>query len=145
MGAYHQVSDNWHAYVDVLTPLLPLRQATWEPPGLKPPNPYAQQVVAPYPMVNRTKHLAWLQDLDMFLDQGTAAIGYHDIFFRRVALPMLVTHDIFSQLSGAERYLKAAAAAEKIAATDWRLAVQNWIALRYNRFLKKQEEESNDG
>jgi len=133
VGTYWQVSDNWHAYVDVFEPLRPLadkvhqlhRVVQWE-------NPYDN--VQPYDlfMVNAER---WEQELATFLDVGAKAMGYQEPFFRRVALPMVLAHDAHKQ----HDYELALVRAGGIGATDWRRAVIEWLQRRRQKHDARTE------
>jgi thymidylate synthase len=134
VGRYWQVSDNWHAYRATLDPILSLadrvfqshRAVQWQNPYIQ-YDPDVPAAVAPYPLVNaNTSPPNWDDDLNMFLDEGPAALGYHDPFFRRVAVPMVLAHDAYKQ----QDWVAAKAFALQVAAADWQLAAVEWLQRR---------------
>jgi hypothetical protein len=126
VGRYWHISDNWHAYLDTFTPLIPLADQRCMPPD-QPRNPYEGDA-AWYPMIN-TPINVWLGDLTMFLDEGIHAMGYRDPFFRHVALPMMQAHRFFKE-KDSSRALDSAA---QIKAPDWRRAVTEWLTRRRDK------------
>jgi thymidylate synthase len=126
MGQYWQVSDNFHAYMDTLKPLAGLADRAPQPPASITFNPYDH--IKPYRMVNSSMD-AWFTDLEMFLDNEQEAVGYRDVFFRRVALPIVHVHDLYKN----KQYTEARRATDKIKADDWRLAIQEWLNRREAR------------
>lgn len=127
VGQYWQISDNWHGYLATLKPLLGLADQAAQPPSLGVPDPYLTKV-QPFRLIN-TDVETWNADLDMFLSQGCGAMGYLDVFFRRVALPILMVHDAYR----AKHYDAARSLALDIKASDWRLAIQEWLNRREAR------------
>lgn len=81
-------------------------------------DPYMTGEVYPYKMINTDLDL-WFRDVKMFCDVGHA-MGYHDLFFRKVALPILTAH----RMESPQNALKHIG---NCAATDWRLACAQWI------------------
>jgi thymidylate synthase len=136
VGQYWQVSSNMHAYTE-LTPLLqkclPLGERVNHPyKGITDPyeiEHYGRELYQPFPLVS-TPIESWDRDLHAFLDTGTAALGYRDPFFRRVALPMLKAYEAFSQKDNPHRFADAYAALSDMADCDWKLACTEWILRR---------------
>jgi hypothetical protein len=126
MGSYYHVSDNWHAYKATAEPLLGLSMYATQPPGHGLRTPYEMGEASPFRMVNLPNLDTWFGELNMFLDMGNGALGYTDVFFRRVALPMLEAHTLYKQ----KEYAKAMTVAQTIQATDWRLAAVQWLQRR---------------
>lgn len=134
VGMYWHVSDNWHAYPTTFDPVRPLAEYVAQPAyqGNRPVNPY-DGYVEPYPLISSiTGAVAWLQDLDTFLDAGAGVMGYREPFFRHVAVPMFQLHDTFKQLGTPQRFEQGLRMCERIRATDWRMACQQWIQRRWN-------------
>lgn len=139
VGRYWHVSDNWHAYLDTFDKVKMLGNQRREPPDTGPENPYYWADIQAFPMVNGSAD-RWLSELTMFLDQEHKAMGYRDRFFRRVALPMMLTHNIYkSAEAGMERYPAALEAADDIYATDWKRACKEWIQRRWDIQKKRRE------
>lgn len=134
VGRYWHVSFNWHGYLDTISPVMCLADRAFQPHRVVQwASPYERGNVEPYPIMN-TDPETWLGDLDMFLDEEGRAMGYRDRFFRRVALPIVQTHDAFKQAEAPQRYKDALAAAKGIRATDWQLAIVEWIQRRYDKW-----------
>lgn len=134
VGVYRQVSNNWHAYVDTYEKVRSLAQHAVQPPhaGVKAPNPYDDTVV-PYPMVNGDIH-EWMSDLAMFMAQEGQAAGYRDVFFRRVALPIVRVHRLYRELASPSNYHSALDMCKDIVAMDWRMACEQWLQRRLARW-----------
>lgn len=79
--------------------------------------------VCPRMPLIRTAQEIWMQDLRMLLDEGGAAMGYRDPFFRCVAVPMWQTRREY--LAG--NLSAARGVGGRIRADDWRMAVMHWI------------------
>ncbi|RKZ72456.1 MAG: hypothetical protein DRQ48_00160 [Gammaproteobacteria bacterium] len=126
MGSFYQISDNWHAYHKTVEPLLGLAAYAAQPPALGARTPYEEDGVRPFPMVNRADPATWFGELQMFLDLEHRAMGYTEPFFRRVALPIVETHNLFK----AKQYADAMTVAGTIKATDWRRAIVEWLDRR---------------
>jgi len=135
VGRYWQVSDNWHGYRTTVDPLFCLAEKRRMPPDLGPINPYDN--LEPSPLIN-TDYNTWLSDLQMFLDEGTAAMGYRDRFFRRVALPMLMVHDAYKNLADPARHELAIELTKRIEAKDWRKAAQEWLERRHKKYKENR-------
>ena len=139
LGRYTQMSNNWHGYTATLEPLLELRNCAREPqPNCDYYNPYYAEEIQSYPIM-RTSYDTWDSDLQMFVDEGTAAIGFTDPFWRRVAMPLLNAWHTWKSCAAPEKYGDALAELEKCEADDWRLACEQWISRREKRWREKQE------
>ncbi len=139
VGVYEHTSVNWHAYEKVYKQVLPLAQYAHQPvfAGSQPSNPYQEQgSVSPFRMVN-TSTITWLQDLDVFLDAENGVMGYRDVFFRKVALPIVAVHNMYKLLSSPERYTTALIMCQNIKASDWRKACEEWLQRRYNTWQQR--------
>jgi thymidylate synthase len=138
VGAYWQMSNNYHAYLDTLETVKGLINV---PLGdLVAANYYAHtnRDFEPFPLM-QTPVEQWLQDLHMFLEEGVV-IGLRDPFFRRVATPMFMAHRAFKENVGAERYTKALEILERCEAKDWRVAAEQWITRRMVKFERSQDD-----
>lgn len=137
IGAYTQISVNWHAYQHVLTPLIPLAGRSREPYGNHLYyNPYVEGTVEPYPILDGfTEDLSlWWADLDAFMELGTTAIGYQTRFFRRVAVPLLSAWQHFRHDSEPFRFENALEQISRCEASDWALAASEWIVRRKQKW-----------
>ncbi|KPJ91082.1 MAG: hypothetical protein AMS18_09385 [Gemmatimonas sp. SG8_17] len=139
VGMYWQVSDNWHAYLPTLETVKDIANAAPDPPYSSPFSPYRDNLPI-FPLVQRTSLEIWLEDLEMFMEVEDAALGYRDSFFRKVAVPMVRTHNAFKQNEREQKYEAALREAKLIQAPDWRLAAEQWIERRKARWLKAQDD-----
>jgi len=140
VGAYWQISNNFHGYLNTYEPLKHLADLAADPYRQPPLNePYAVGMVTPFPLVN-TGIATWEKDLMMFLEEGENAIGYSDPFFRRVAVPMLRAYRAYKDNVGEQRYALALGELSQVKATDWQLAGQEWIERRFKKFVKAQDD-----
>jgi thymidylate synthase len=130
VGTYYQVSVNWHGYVDTLARVSDLMWKTGEP------SPYETGAVLPFPLVSGDIG-TWHQDLKMFMDEGTRAIGYRDPFFRKVAIPMLRAWEIFKGAEAPARYDDGIKLLAKLD-HDWAMAGEQWLNRRAAKWASKQ-------
>ncbi len=142
-GVYRQVSANFHAYTSVLDTVAGLVDCVADPvTGRAVRDPYREERVEPYPLMTLPVD-EWNQELMMFLSEPFA-VGYRDPFFRRVAIPMLKAHRAFKS-SGPDRFDAALLELENVAATDWKLAAQEWIERRRVAYLARLKRAQDDG
>lgn len=133
MGRYWQVSFNWHAYLDTAEPLLALADQARGPYSEGRRTPYEMGLIEPFPMVTRGASVdVWMNELRMFMSEEDRALGYRDPFFRRVAIPMVRTHNAY-RTGGDARFEMALAEAANIYATDWRTAATEWLQRRKDK------------
>lgn len=144
VGKMYQLSNNYHAYVDVLEKYLEKRRAmlmgaeTYSfgvDPYLALNNP---SVVEPRPIGANWD--AWLTDLRSFMDWATDEDNAEpdqspsqypeNPWFHEVAEPMFVAHHFYRQgdLTHALEVIS-----EHVQATDWRKAASEWISRRIAR------------
>jgi len=129
VGSYWQISNNFHAYRnDDLAKVWSLRDQAPDPFRTSEDNPYFSPSINTFPLVS-TPVEQWLQDLDMFLNEGVV-VGLRDPFFRRVAQPMMMAHKAYKSETGAERYRAADEIIQQCHAQDWRLSCTEWIQRR---------------
>lgn len=142
LGQYRQVSFNFHAYKSVYDPLKNLEEFELPSEGIPEAfrwaakDPYVSGAVSPYPLI-QTPIENWNSDLQMFLSNPDA-IGFHDPFFRKVAAPMSRAYRAYKQTPGLSKFDAAFSALESVAATDWRLAAEEWIIRRQDSFLRNK-------
>lgn len=122
IGSYHQISTNFHGYKNILAKHEGLINHA---PGH---DPYSLGEVVPYPVVN-TPIDEWFQDLDMFMSEG-AIIGLRDPFFKKVAVPMLLSWNCWKDREDPGHMQKAMMNADRIIAQDWRRACMEWLERR---------------
>jgi hypothetical protein len=119
VGYYWQVSNNYHAYKDVLDKLdstaNEIASDAWR-------YPYEQDGIEPYPMVEQAA--SWDEELQEFF--AGKMIGYNNSFFSDVAVPLRASHVLYKK----ERMDEAQRWAQACKATDWKLAVIEWLERR---------------
>lgn len=122
VGSYWQISDNWHAYIEVLekTDVTEME------------NPYATEKVAPFPLINPNHVDKWDGQLKMFMEEPDA-IGNMDPFFRHVARPIYKAWEAYQEGEGSQKYGEAFKHLANCKATDWRGACDAWILRRHQR------------
>lgn len=131
VGTYYQTSFNTHYYTQLHEPMVQ-KLAAIAPEMGRPPRecPYAAQVVRPTPLgAGGATGNEFLADLSAFMEKPTDCEGLCD-FFVRVAAPLFRAHSIYKHKLGARG--DALAALEDCAASDWRLACQEWINRRWS-------------
>lgn len=119
IGRYWQVSNDWHAYVDVF-------EKHKDVIGAAVIQPYTN--VSPYPMVN-TDIESWFSELDMFMAEGSI-IAFKDPFFRRVVNPIYNAWFVWQNKQDKNRIDNALQELQSCAATDWKLACEEWLERR---------------
>lgn len=141
VGQYWQISNNFHAYLDTYDKVKDLADAA--PDGYRTinPCPYAMETVRPFPLIS-TPPERWRQDLAMFLSDDPVT-SYRDPFFRLVVAPMMQAHQIYKGTTGHVRYKGALDALKRVAASDWKLAAEQWIRRRKEKFLKAADDGPN--
>jgi thymidylate synthase len=123
VGAYEQVSTNFHAYRATLDPMIHLG-------GTLDSNPYALGEVAPYPLVWFPEESKTCFDLDLavYMEKGPIT-GFSTRFFRKVVTPMHYAHEEYKK--GAKtRFFAARSIAAQCAASDWSRAAIEWLNRR---------------
>jgi hypothetical protein len=119
VGQYWQISTNFHAYTDTLEKIKPLLNQS---PGF---TEYDIGDIRPFDIVNSPIG-SWFKELNMFMEEGTEAMGYNDPFFRKVAIPMMRAWEKWK-----DKDMQAALVhANDIAASDWRKACVEWLERR---------------
>lgn len=120
VGAYEQVSTNFHAYRETYDPLVKIAYKLED-------NPYDTGEVEPMPLWDNSREGKAMFDMDMaiYIDKGPI-VGFQTAFFRRVITPMHHAHEAYKKkdFDGAHMIL------EQCAATDWRKAAHDWISRR---------------
>lgn len=129
VGKYWQVSDNWHAYKNTLTPLEGLTHGA---------DLYEDGTVEPYPLTIKDPK-NWLYQAESFVNGDIPLDTSLDPFFIEVAEPIFLAHKIY-KAGGNDKYEKTLKKLEECKATDWRLACEEWVRRRYTKFLKAQDD-----
>lgn len=121
VGRYWQLSNNFHGYDETMEKNKGLLDPSYSLPGA---DLYSDGVVTSYPMVSKPIDI-WMQDLMMFMDEGPI-IGFREPFFRKVVIPLHVAWLNWkdNDIDGGLQALK------NCAATDWRLACEEWLERR---------------
>jgi len=119
VGPLYQISDSWHAYVNV-----------WkEKASLDIPHefvdPYHRFNIEPYPMVERFD--TWDEELQRWIAQtehpDLEEQQYTNPLFPKVAQPLYLAWTLYKQ----NELQRAIAATELCHASDWRLACRQWL------------------
>ena len=122
MGKYWQVSDNFHAYTEVLGKL--------KVPDPAPYDPYKVGEVGYRKLIEDP--VTWDSDLRGFFEHSYAH-EYHNIFFQGVLIPMRLAWDHYKD----KNYEKAFHQCAAIYAPDWRRACLEWITRRQQNYEAK--------
>lgn len=123
IGKYYQFSNNFHAYINTFEKV---KDIDLQVLGF---TPYETGMVDIAKIVN-TPMIDWLSDLEMFISEGHRAIGYRDVFFKKTAIPMLISWDRWKNKENPHRVEHALEAADEIKASDWRKTCQEWLLRR---------------
>jgi thymidylate synthase len=127
VGSYWQISDNWHAYVEVL-----------ERTQIEPMANYYDDEVSPYPLIHPKYANTWDAQLEMFMEQGPVLpMGPIDPFFRSVACPILASWDAYKSNEGMDKFNQALAPLENCKARDWQVACAQWLTRRLQKWLRR--------
>ena len=134
VGSYTQISDSFHAYLDVYDEMYDKLAAddAFDYYGIKhAPNPYENKAINPYPIVN-TELEIWEGDLVNFLTrQPLETKTFIDPFFEQVAVPLQDAWYFYKQ----GEYEEALIEVQGCSASDWCTAGFNWL----NRAIKNKE------
>jgi thymidylate synthase len=127
VGSYFTVSNNLHLYKD-------LYDAT--PDMVSPPNAeeydyYSQGIVRPYPLYEGSFE-RFLEECSRFCNDSFADYAYTHKFFIEVARPLAMISYLRRQKLG-----NGLEHVDKIMATDWKLAVKQWILRKENKDVSK--------
>lgn len=135
MGRYWQISNDYHAYLDVFTPLVGLAGRANCPYRTK-FSPYDLMGVEPTMIVDAPLK-EWDEDLKMwFVDPFK--IGLRSSFFRRIATPMYAAHKAYKTKDNKQAL--EIVNTQMPPKSDWTLAVKEWLE---RRLLKKTADASN--
>ena len=122
VGAYRQVSNNLHLYID----LYDAKKYLDFPPQCEEFDAYARARVRPMPIMLDDDYLRFLQDCEKFCSSPFSQFAkYSHSWFKNVALPMAMVSKTRREGSGS-----GAEWAGQVLASDWRMAVADWIARR---------------
>lgn len=136
VGYYVQQSNNYHVYTD--NPFwLKFREGEYEHGHVH--NPYSMGKVQPYPLaVDAEDALMLYYDcirLATQIEQGETidTVEYVSEYGRTVVEPVVRAYSLYK----AKLYASAMAVVMTIPATDWRLAMYEWVARRAERATAK--------
>jgi thymidylate synthase len=138
VGAYWQMSWDYHAYLNTFEPLLGLIDKSADPYRTLPRSPYEAGETMITKVVDEPIKI-WLEDLEMwFHDPNT--VGLRSKFFRRVATPLFQAHAAYKQkdYDGANEIL------DQCLAGDWKTACKQWFERRAQARLAKHLKELDD-
>jgi hypothetical protein len=124
IGKYTQISVNYHAYENVLRPMLAMAST----PGNYGADPYWNNQVKPFPIMYVTQD-EWDEDVKRFVTMDGSApkeTVFNDPFFTDVAYPIVLAHDHYKNGD----WQSAVDIASLCQATDWRLACTQWLERR---------------
>lgn len=119
VGHYNQVSVNFHLYTD----LYDIGDFLISPPSRE-HDAYNSGKVSTYPIMNNMNMHAFLDDCENFCNMAEGNTYTHP-FFKDVAAPMA---QIYKERN--EGVSDGFHLVNEIAASDWRLAVNNWLERR---------------
>ncbi len=126
IGVYYQVSNDFHAYVDLFEKYRIDDLAEEH----KRHNPYGEASAVPlWLMINGAEKETWDMDLAMFMEEPTA-VGFRNIFFRRVAVPMMAAHTAWK---GGDIEAALEICEQMPDDLDWRLAAETFLHRRIKR------------
>jgi thymidylate synthase len=134
VGEYWQVSANMHAYTELtpaLNACLPLADKAFPSDQVRSLDPY-EHGSGHTPLISGSVQ-DWQRQLNMFLDVGPNAMGYHDPFFRRVAIPLAQAYEAFSDRSNPGRFENALNCVYRCSPCDWKVACISWLMRRQER------------
>lgn len=127
VGAYYQVSNNYHAYQSVLEQV--------GVPDPAPDDPYEQGKVAVFPMIQDVER--WNYELLVFMNDPMD-IGFVEPFFANVLRPMVQAWWSYKK----KNYSAALTHASMIAATDWRKACHDWLVRRHEKAASRRQRQT---
>jgi thymidylate synthase len=131
MGAYHQFSNNFHAYVDRpdVQRLIDTAGPTsaWVIKYASDDRYTCGKELAQLPLVGYSNWQLWLDECERFVDDpGRDHYAWRHTFFRRVAGPLMCAHAAYK----AGDVLEAIRMAKRCDAEDWALAAAEWLTRR---------------
>lgn len=139
LGIYNQVSDNYHAYLKTFEPVRGLAEKVFIPGVMQPNSPYAAGEVESYPLISSDPR-RWDDDLHMFLAEPTA-VGFHDPFFRRVAVPMYAAYMAWKDNGDKKQaYGIAMEILQNVHASDWKRACEEWLQRRMAKWQRAHDD-----
>lgn len=135
VGRHYHVSNNYHAYVNVIDPLL--ESETFRRLNLDEVDPYALNQVRPFPVVEQPQN--WMLELGKFMMDPEASWKYTNPFFPAVAVPLWRAHKAFKDKSNPHRFELALEHLSMCYASDWRKAAIEWVQRRQAKAHARQD------
>lgn len=119
MGPMYQVSNNYHAYVEVMDKMK----------GVETRDLYLEGAVSGEILMMNTDHTEFDEDAKMMLEENVT-LGLRNNWLRRVAVPVLFAHAAYAVIEDDQRFWKAKEIVRNCNASDWRLACLEWLERR---------------
>jgi thymidylate synthase len=113
IGIMYQISNNFHAYVDILSKQSPTQD-----------DPYASKSVVPFELISN--FASFDAEVSDFVDNPTGIPYYKNEFLADTAYPMARAYDLWR----AKKQDEVDSAIDRIRAPDWALACRNWMKRR---------------
>lgn len=135
VGAYEQVSCNWHAYVSTLAdmPENDLLEKDWDP--------YAQGEWEPgLPLIPEGMGQDQVEHEIAYFVANHGRGEYSMPFLQGAAKPLMEAHAHYRHHDGEEKYQGALRILEGCTSVDWREAARDWVTRRYNRWVRATED-----
>jgi hypothetical protein len=125
VGRYYQVSNNFHAYCDILDKV--------GTPHPHPIDPYDMGTIDTMPIIDEKQH--WDGELVRWMKEPRAAHIYTNQIFPHVAMPMFYAWEYYKE----NNYPKALELVSRIKANDWRRACREWLTRRAEKHATKND------
>ena len=135
LGAYYQLSNNYHMYLDrddcqrLLKAPADWHQSSWD--LLYTPVDHYRTGLQPLPLFHGTESrhwFDWLMDCEAVVNRPYDENVYEGRapYFRDVVAPLMVAHKLYKE----GKHEQALQAASVCAAEDWRFACMEWLVRR---------------
>lgn len=131
MGTYTQVSNDYHAYQEILDKV--------GEPDPHPMCPYDMGRVNTMPMVEEAG--CWDAELKHWMEDWRQARIYNNPIFPQVATPMRWAHEYYKE----KNYPKALEMVSRIHAPDWRRSCREWLTRRAEKHATKTDTKRRSG
>lgn len=135
VGRYYQISNNYHAYYDVLPKLIDATKDDRDAYGGW-GDPYAASMVKPTPIITDAGRFD--QDLETFFQIGTvfdhSGVSYANSFFPQVAVPLFWAYHKWREKTRLTALDRVLGVPEH---SDWGLAARDWMGRRIKKLVEK--------
>jgi thymidylate synthase len=121
IGTYYQMSNDYHAYLNVFDPLRELANCAADPHRIT-QDPYDHEVT-PTQVVDCDLK-TWDEDLAMWM-KDPLKVGIRSNFFKRIATPMFIAHKLHKRGNTKEAIELVETQMEN--GTDWKKATKEWL------------------